>query len=165
MIKLKVTKVTKENFKNFGQFMYIPAEGEFIPTNQAAFFKFYGGMGLMDCHGITELGICTFKKRPLETSELEQHAGTPELLYALDGDFMMPIAPIIYQNGASCPDVSRAMAIRVNQYEGVIFNDGIWHWAPFPLQETSSVIVGFKKDTALTDILIKDIGDKIVMEV
>jgi hypothetical protein len=44
-----------------------------------------------------------------------------------------------------------------------VFNDGIWHWAPFPLKGSSSVIVGFEKDTAEKDLVIRDLDSKIVM--
>ena len=47
--------------------------------------------------------------------------------------------------------------------EGVVFNDGIWHWAPFPQEESSSVIVGFEKDTADNDLVIRDLDSRIVM--
>lgn len=163
MKTIEITSVTSENFRDLGQFIRIPAEGEREPTTQSPFFKFYGGLGLMNCHGLFELGICTFKRREFVADQLEQHAGTPELLYALDGPFVMPVAPIIRRNGEAFPDLARVRAIKVNQYEGVIFDDGNWHWAPYPLQETSSVIVGFKKDTGINDIVIRDLEEKIVM--
>lgn len=163
MKTLKVSYVTLENFSDIGQFIQIPVEGSLIPTTQSSFFKYYGGLGIMDCHGVTEIGICTFKKREFIVDQLEQHAQTPELLYALDGDFIMPVAPVIHQNGATYPDLSKIRAIRVRQYEGVIFKDGMWHWAPYPLKETSSVIVGFKKDTGTTDIIIRDLAEKFQM--
>jgi ureidoglycolate hydrolase len=163
MKNLKIAYVTKENFGDIGQFIQIPREGSLTPTNQSAFFKFYGELGILDCHGIPELGICTFKKRELLVDQLEQHSQTPELLYALDGDFVMPVAPIITKNGTAYPDLTKIRAIHVRQYEGVIFNDGMWHWAPYPSKEISSVIVGFKRGTGINDIIIRDLDEKFQM--
>ena len=76
----------------------------------------------------------------------------------------MPVAPIVQKNGESWPDLDNLVAIRVRMGEGVVFNDGIWHWAPFPLKASSSVIVGFEKDTADKDLVIRDLDSKIVMQ-
>ena len=165
MKKIKVQYVNEKNFKEFGQIIKTPAEGSRNPTHQSTGFKFYGELGLIDTKGkIFELGVCTFKKREMIATQMEQHAKTQELLYAIDGDFIMPIAPITQINGAAHPDMDKVTAIKVRQGEGVIFNDGIWHWAPFPLKETSSVLVGFTKDTALNDIVIKDLKEEFAIE-
>jgi ureidoglycolate hydrolase len=149
---------------SLGQIIYTPKEGERKPTLKSDSFNFYGGIALMNIKDVFELGICTFKQRALETDQLEQHALSQEMLFAIDGDFIMPVAPIIQMNGQSWPDLDRLVAIRVRMGEGVVFNHGIWHWAPFPLKETSSVIVGFEKDTADKDLVIRDLDGKIVME-
>ena len=162
---LKVTYLSEENFKGFGQIISIPDESSRVPTLESSFFKFYGGLGLMDCDDVVEIGVCTFKKRELETEELEQHAKTPEFLFAIDGDFIMPVAPITYKNDEAFPDLDRALALRVRQGEGVIFDDGIWHWAPFPIKDISSVLVGFKNGTAENDLVIKELDSKIIMNI
>jgi ureidoglycolate hydrolase len=152
---LKIAHVSAENFMNLGQIVTIPIEGSRKVTLESPFFKFYGGLGIMDFSGPMELGVCTFRSRDFVVEELEQHAHTQELLYAIDGDFIMPVAPIEKRNGGPWPDLSKITAISVRQGEGVIFHRGIWHWAPFPLQPVSSVLVGFAKDTAENDLVIR----------
>ena len=149
---------------SLGQIIYTPEEGKREPTLQSESFKFYGGIAFMNIKNVFELGICVFYQRALETDQLEQHAQTQELLFAVDGDFIMPVAPIVQKNGESWPDLDRVVAIRVPMGEGVVFNHGIWHWAPFPLKAKSSVIVGFEKDTADEDLVIRDLDSKIVMQ-
>ncbi|MBA7493163.1 hypothetical protein ES702_03719 [subsurface metagenome] len=163
MKKLSIQYVTADNFRDFGQVITIPTEGSLVPTTESEFHKFYGGLGFMTLREVMEFGVCTFKKRDLIVNQMEQHAQTQELLFAIDGDFIMPVAPILTQNGEAFPGTGKIIAIRVHQGEGVIFNHGIWHWAPFPLKETSSVIVGFEKDTAHNDITIRDLEEKIIM--
>ncbi len=164
IIDVKVEYLSPSVFgSSLGQIIYTPKEGEREPTLQSDSFKFYGGIAYMNIKHVFELGICTFKKRDLVTQQLEQHALTQELLFAIDGDFIMPVAPIIDKEGEACPDLDRLVAIRVKTGEGVVFNDGIWHWAPFPLKGSSSVIVGFEKDTVEKDLVIRDLDSKIVM--
>ena len=149
---------------SLGQIIFTPKEGEREPTLQSEAFKFYGGIALMNIKEVFELGICVFNQRELATDQLEQHALTQELLFAIDGDFIMPVAPVVQRNGESWPDLDHMVAIRVPMGQGVVFNNGIWHWAPFPLKATSSVIVGFEKDTADKDLVIRDLDSRIVMQ-
>lgn len=161
---LIVENVNNENFKGLGEIIKIPIEGEREPTLKSPFFNHYAGLGFIDCSDTVEFGITTFNKRELEVDKLEQHAKTPELLFAIDGAFVMPVAPITYQKGEAFPNLNQIKAIKVDQGEGVIFKDGIWHWAPYPYnKEKSSVLVGFKKGTYDDDIIIKDLEKKYLM--
>lgn len=164
MEDLLIKEVTPELVKGLGVIIKIPKEGERKPTLETPFFKHYAELGFLDCNDIVEFGITTFKKREFKVDKLEQHVKTPELLYAIDGAFVMPVAPIIYKDGEAYPDLEKIIAIKVGQGEGVIFDDGIWHWAPYPCdKEISSVLVGFKKGTCYDDIIIKDLDEKYLM--
>jgi len=161
--KMLIQYVSKENFSDLGVVIQIPKEGEVKPLLEASFFKHYGPLGFIEGKEDVEFGITTFKKRLLIASKLEQHSQTQELLYAIDGDFIMPVAPIINKEEKEFPDEEKILIIRVPQGVGVIFKKGYWHWAPFPIKDTSSVLVGFKKGTAENDIIIKDLKNKILM--
>lgn len=164
-IKVKVETLSSKVFdSSLGQIIVTPEEGQREPTLQSEDFKFYGGLAVMNIKNVFELGICVFNQRDLETDVLEQHALTQEMLFAIDGDFIMPVAPIIQKNGEPWPDLDRVVAIRVPMGQGVVFNHGIWHWAPFPLKARASVIVGFEKDTADKDLVTRELDSKIVMQ-
>jgi hypothetical protein len=161
---LIVKKVEPLIFKKFGEILRIPVEGELKPTLQSDSFKHYAGLGFLDCTDSVEFGITTFNRRPFNVVQLEQHAKTPELLFAIDGAFVMPVAPIIYKDREAYPDIGEIIAIKVDRDEGVIFKDGIWHWAPYPFdKEKSSVLVGFKKGTCEDDIIIRDLKEQYKM--
>jgi len=162
-ITAPVRLLEEKSFKRLGQIIRIPEEGSRKPTLQSEAFKFYGNLGIVAVKDKFELGVCTFRKRKLETTQLEQHAQTQELLYAIDGDFIMPVAPIKKIRGAAYPNLDRLEAVLVKQGEGVIFHDGIWHWAPFPVKRKSSVLVGFNKGTAKNDLVIRDLDVAVVM--
>lgn len=162
--ELKIVTVKQEMFNDFGVVIKIPKEGEKEPTLKSSFFKHYAELGFINCKEPVEFGITTFNKRKLLVEKLEQHANTQELLYAINGDFIMPVAPIVYKGGEAFPEVGKIIAITVGKGEGVIFNDGVWHWAPYPSdKEKSSVLVGFKKGTCHNDIIIKDLPQKYMM--
>ena len=163
--KVKVETLSPKVFDtSLGQIIVTPKEEQREPTLHSEDFKFYGGLAVMNIKNVFELGICVFNQRALETDQMEQHAQTQEFLFAIDGDFIMPVAPIIQKNGEPWPDLDHMVAIRVPMGQGVVFNHGIWHWAPFPLKAKSSVIVGFEKDTADEDLVIRDLDSKIVMQ-
>jgi hypothetical protein len=163
--KVKVEYLSPRVFAtSLGQIIFTPEEGKREPTLESEAFKFYGGIALMNIKNVFELGICVFNQRALETDQLEQHAQTQEMLFAIDGDFIMPVAPIIQKNGEPWPDLDSVVAIRVPMGQGVVFNKGIWHWAPFPLKARASVIVGFEQDTADKDLVIRNLDSRIVMK-
>jgi len=161
---IAIEDLSEESFKDLGVILRIPVEGEMEPIIQSSFFKHYGPLGFIECQDPTELGITTFKKREFIVEELEQHAQTHEMLFAIDGDFVMPVAPIVYENGVAYPDETKIKAIRVKQGEGVIFKQGYWHYAPFPIKDVSSVLVGFKKGTAVNDITMCKLKTVLLME-
>jgi len=161
--KMLIQYISKDNFSDLGVLIKIPQEGEMKPLLESSFFKHYGPLGFIEGEDPVEFGITTFKKRELIVDKLEQHSQTQELLYAIDGDFIMPVAPIINKEEEEFPDEEKIIIIRVPQGVGVIFKQGYWHWAPFPIKDISSVLVGFKKGTAENDIIIKDLKNKILM--
>jgi len=123
----------------------------------------YGALGVFDAKDTIEFGICTFKKRDLVIEQLEQHVLTQELLYAIDDDFIMPVATNIIQNSKNLPDIDNLIAVQLRRGEGVIFNKNTWHWVPFPYKEKSFALVGFIMDTAKKDLEIFDLKTKIRM--
>ena len=160
-MKLVAKRVNKENFAHMGQVIAIPQRSEVKPSLEGDGFWHVGELAFIDTYGPLEFGITTFDVRPKVTSCLEQHAKTPEMLLALDGPFVMPVAPMIEVEGKQEIDLSRLSAIYVEQGQGVIFKDGYWHWAPFPIERSSSVLVGFKPMTWADDIVIKDLPESV----
>ncbi len=157
--ELFIQYVDKKNFKELGKIIRIPVEKEKKPDFESEIIKFYGKLGLINGNRSFELGICIFKKRPFIISQLERHVNTQELLYAIDDDFIMPVAPAI----DNVPDLDNIVAVRVNRSEGVIFERGIWHWVPYPLKDESFTLVGFAKDTAEKDFEIYNLDENIRM--
>lgn len=163
-MKLKVQKLTRENFVHIGQVIQIPDAENTPAQHNGEGFVHHAELAFIETEGPLEFGITTFYKRPMKTSQLEQHAKTQEMLLAMNAPFVMPVAPKKVVDGKEMPDMSQIMAIYVNQGEGVIFHKGNFHWAPFTLAEKSSVLVGFEPKTWANDIIIIDLDEEIELE-
>ena len=123
--------------------------------------EFYGELGLIECRGELEIGICVFRNRPLVLDRMERHVMTQELLYAIDDDFIAVAAP--NEAGGEVPRLSELVALRVKRGEGLLFQKGVWHWAPYPFAAESFALVGFARGTATTDMIVRDLGRKIMI--
>jgi ureidoglycolate hydrolase len=163
MKKMKAVQVSQENFRDFGQMIAVPASGTLEPSAQSEIQTFFGKLGLIQCEGAVEIGICIARKRPFEITQIEQHAKTSELLFAMVGDFITPVAPSIIKNGIALPDMEKAIAIRVNQGQGVVFNKGIWHWTPYPVDDTATVLVAFQENTPQDDFIAAELAEAITV--
>lgn len=161
MKQIAAEHVTPENFKAFGKVIAVPKDRK--PDAQSEIQTYYGQLAIMQCTGSIQLGICVAKQRENIVEELEQHAQTQELLAALRGDFLVPVAPSLVEGGKAVPDVEHALAVRVNQGEGILFDTGIWHWTPYPVGETCDVLVGFKTDTPKDDFVASKLKEKFLI--
>ena len=161
--EVSIEQIDSIDFKKYGQVIRIPAPDEKKPGFKSNIINFYGALGVFDAKDTIEFGICTFKKRDLVIEQLEQHVLTQELLYAIDDDFIMPVATNIIQNSKNLPDIDNLIAVQLRRGEGVIFNKNTWHWVPFPYKEKSFALVGFIMDTAKKDLEIFDLKTKIRM--
>lgn len=153
----------KSNFKGLGQLIKIPDDESKKPDFESDILTFYGGLGLINSNLPIELGICIFKKREMIIEQFECHSLTQELLYAIDDDFVMPVAPNLTQKDGDVPDLEKAVAIRIRRGEGVIFERGVWHSVPYPFKDESFALVGFTKNTAKNDLKIFNLKEKIRM--
>ncbi len=141
----------------------LPERGGKRPDVENEFLRFFGKLGLIESSSGVEFGICAYHRRDLSVAAMEQHRRSAELLFAIDDDFVMPVAPNIA--GADTPDIARAFAIRVRRSEGVVFTPGTWHWVPYPVaKDESFALVGFAKDTPASDMNLFTIDPALRMQ-
>lgn len=159
MKTIKAVQANADNFKEYGMVIAVPDAGLREASDQSEIQTFFGKLGIMLCEGSTEIGICVANKRDNVVTQLEQHVNTQELLLAIKGDFITPVATSIMVDGKLQPDLNKANAIRVSQGQGILFNEGIWHWTPFPTGETVTVLVVFKNNTPQQDFTCVDLTE------
>lgn len=159
--RISVRQTLPQSLKGLVQLIARPPRAADGSQKIGEVIEFYGELALMECRGELEFGICVFHKRPMVLDQMERHARTPELLYAIDEDFIAVAAPS--EPGGETPRLSELVALRVRRGEGLLFQTGAWHWAPYPFAEESFALVGFARGTASTDMVIRDLGRKITI--
>lgn len=151
--ELTVIEAAKADLNGIGIALRLPEPSERRPDVENDIIRFFGKLGVIEAPGGVEFGICAYEKRNFAVDGLEQHRRSGELLYAIDDDFLMPVAPNIA--GVDQPDLSRAFTIRVRRSQGVIFAPGAWHYVPYPLKARSFALVGFAVNTAKDDMFFQ----------
>ncbi|MGA2477222.1 MAG: hypothetical protein ABSG63_00550 [Spirochaetia bacterium] len=141
-------------------FITLPAAAWHAPT-EAAPVQFYPEQGLITGRGDWELGIVAYRNRPFLVDHLEHHVTTGELLYAVDDDFIMPVAPT--KAGTELPDIEKMVAVHVRRGQGLLFGTAVWHWAPYPLRPQSFALVGFGRGTSTKDMIIRELDALVEM--
>jgi len=158
---IRVGRTIPDSLKGLVQYIALPPKSAEGPQKVGEVIEFYGELGLMKVPGEMELGICVFHKRPLVQEQMERHLSTQELLYAIDDDFIAVAAP--GGPGAKAPLASELVALEVRRGEGLLFQKGCWHWAPYPFAKESFALVGFSRGTATADMDIQPLGREITL--
>jgi hypothetical protein len=146
------------DFAKYGQAIIIPDKKTKKPDFESEAISFYGSLGLFDSKAPIEFGICKYGKRAFVVEQLEQHLRTQELLYAIDDDFIMPVALNIVRGSTNAPDLQTLIAVRFRRGEGALIHRETWHWVPYPFKKESFALVGFAKDTAKEDLSTFNLG-------
>lgn len=162
MKTFKAQRISNEVFNGLGRAIRITADTK--PDAKSDIQTYYGQLAIMECSGAIQLGICVAQRREYVVEELEQHTDTAELLAALKGDFVTLAAPPIEKDGKQYPDIDKAIAVRVNQGEGVFFDEGVWHWTPYAITPSCDVLVAFRKDTPKNDFTAFKLEEPVMME-
>jgi hypothetical protein len=158
---IRAGRTIPDSLKGLVQYIALPPKTAEGPQKVAGVIEFYGELGLMKVPGEMELGICVFHKRPLVQEQMERHANTQELLYAVDDDFIAVAAP--GEPGSKAPLASQLVALQVRRGEGLLFQKGCWHWAPYPFSDESYALVGFARGTATRDMDIQPLDRKVTI--
>ena len=160
--ELQVVDAAKADLRGIGVALKLPEPTERRPDVENDIIRFFGKLGVIEAPGGVEFGMCAYEHRDFLVEGLEQHRRSGELLYAIDDDFLMPVAPNL--PNADQPDLSRAFAIRVRRSEGVIFSPGAWHWVPYPIKKGKSfALVGFAIDTPKNDMFSQALNPPLKM--
>ncbi len=162
MKTLKAKHISPEVMEGLGKAVCVTAQTK--PDAVTDIQSYYGQLAIMKCDDAIQIGICVAKNREYIVDEMEQHAQTSELLFAVKGDFVTAVAPSVQVNGELRPDTDKAIAVRVNQGEGIFFDEGVWHWTPYAITPACDVLVAFKKDTPKNDFISCRLDEAIRME-
>lgn len=118
----------------------------------------------------SELGLCDAlsagrldcQVRDLSLSKLERHMQTPEMLFAMEGDSVICVAPPQQPKDGTLKDVK---AVRVVKGQALILDPGAWHWIPFPTgKQATCFLVVFRARTGADDLDFCDLAQPLTLE-
>jgi ureidoglycolate hydrolase len=157
---LKPSELTSESFKDFG---YVLSRESGKPGTDDTDLKYWGKIHKFQIDGDTSTGILYGLKRAPVVVSLERHLLTPEMLIALDGDSVFCFAK---PSPIGSDEIGEVQAFNVNQGDAFIMHPGTWHWACFPKDcEAAKFLVVFKSGTEENDLKVKELTDKITVEI
>ena len=134
-IKISPKKVTKKNFKKFGQIIDTSKKKYFKINN--GFAKRYDNLGKVDTStkkGKTIISIFSAKKRnfPMKVDMMEKHPlGSQAFVPMKETSFLVFVAP-----KGERPNLKKIESFRIPKQTGINLNPGIWH---FPLISTKNM--------------------------
>lgn len=163
MNPIKVQPISTEEFKNYGTYEHLIDPGGYCFHSQ--WFSFYRDLvsAPLSSNESLSFSVCVIKKRPLLADTFELHNHTSEVLLALDGNMIMQVAPATVNSVFNPEDVN---AFYVPKGTLVILKKGVWHHAPFAVDERVSVLVLLPERTYANDCteLSLSENDKIAIE-
>jgi ureidoglycolate lyase len=162
-MKLKVQALTADAFRLFGDVIAAPAHE---PTAQPEGMAYWAGVAELPELGTAySVGYATQEVRPFVQTMAERHLRTPELLMPVGGDMAVVAGPAEHLDEPErLPAPELFAAFRVPEGQGVIFRAGVWHWAPFAVDRTITLLVVYAAGTAEEDAVVVELPPEMIIE-
>lgn len=153
-IQVKAKLITQDNFREYGRYINVSTEN---PTYADDYFHWWNELDIIELGGKASIGMVRPNFNPQFDERLfEQHNHSPEMLCPLDRDIIVLV-------GKS--DVFDVEPIDKDKFDAFIvprgtivgLNPGVWHHAPMVFAESGNVLVIFKEDTSIDDMITKDL--------
>tara|TARA_Y100001936_G_C15940819_1_gene594612 strand:- start:506 stop:1000 length:495 start_codon:yes stop_codon:yes gene_type:complete len=134
-VKIKPKKISKKNFKKFGQLIDTSKKKYFEINNGYA--KRYDNLGKINTltkKGKTIVSIFSAKKRsfPMKIDMMEKHPlGSQAFIPMKETSFLVFVAP-----KGDRPNLKKIVSFKIPKQTGINLNPGIWH---FPLISTKNM--------------------------
>ena len=146
-----VEKLTAESFKDFGQLLTMKDVPAVKAENE---FDWYDTAGNIELSGSCCTGMLVCRPRPKKVVKMECHTQTSEVLFALEEDTVLAVAPA----GDSLEDNNSIRTFLLPQGTAVVMKTGTWHWIPFPAGgNDAKIMVLFRDGTGADDLNFKDL--------
>lgn len=152
MRRIHAESLEEGRFAPFGRLLRLPAPGTTRPTIARDAVTLYADLARIGAVGSdVEFGLALLDPREPTLESMERHVATAELLFAVRGDFVLPLV----EASAEVPGPDQVHCFVVREGQGCVLNTGTWHWAPYPMKGRCEVLVGFKAETPARDMIIE----------
>ncbi|MEK3888378.1 ureidoglycolate lyase [Bacillus sp. FSL K6-3431] len=132
-VTIKIEALTVANFEPFGKIVEVPASS---PTKVGDGWECWNYIQMMEVDTEVGMGLVNTKRRPFIIESMERHDSREELLIALQGDIIQPLAlSKDLENPDEKPDPSLVKCLHLKQGQGIIIKKGVWHSPAYPATE------------------------------
>lgn len=158
---IKIKKITPESFKKFGQTTGLPQKEPSVSTPGVDYWHAVNDLGGLGEEGVT--GFARVKPREFVLDKLERHCRSLEGFCLLTGGpTIFAVAPAgNNEDPKATPDIDQIEAFLLDNSQAVTIDEGVWHWAPFPIGQSVTVFLWLKGSTVPGDIDYKDLDSPI----
>lgn len=163
MKKLKARELGIEEFALYGTFARTDDDGAYhFGEPPVQFFRDLLKLELGGA-GSASFSVCRVSHRPLIVDKTEFHSRTGEGILPLDGDIIIHVGPAS-RRGALPLD--RFEAFRVPRGVLVSLKPGVWHHAPFALNQPAvNVLIVLPERTYANDCEVVELDEKQKLEI
>ncbi|MFW6237627.1 MAG: ureidoglycolate lyase [Bacillota bacterium] len=153
--KLEVEKITAEKFADYGTLVTMQ-DNQPNEDLEADIFTLYSHLASHNFESEIIFNLLEVIDREKTFSSLERHVETKEYFMALDRDVVVLVGKP--DNSKDYPEADTVRAFHLSAGEGILMDEGTWHWIPYPLNaETANMLVVFKKGTLEDDLVVEDL--------
>ena len=139
VLRIKVQELTPEAFKPYGSVIELPANED--TALSADRYTYWPMLSPLTCAcGKFQVGVCRMYKRPLRTQMLERQLGTQIFMTPLTGPMVIVFAKNEGLDPAERVNAQIAEAFLITPSQGIVINEGVWHYTPMPTEGDVDVI-------------------------
>jgi ureidoglycolate hydrolase len=148
MSALTLEPLTPENFAPFGKVLSRPTA---LPQAEGSGWNWWGEIATLAGDGRRwTFGYLALEPVRLTIDWAERHLRSPEVVFASTSDIAVYVAP----SGSDEPSLSELRIFRVPAGAGVMLDPGVWHGAPFALDDGTSAFVLLLEGTGRNDVTV-----------
>lgn len=151
MQTIKIEKVSKEAFKEFGQLIAFPIKEK--PTVEVETVTFWKQQVMFNIDGgEVEVGVLKVRKHDMIFDDFENHFKTATGLISLDGDFALAVST----PEDKIPNTKDIKAFEFKKNQLVLLDEKCWHGVAYPIDtDEITVLVIFKKGSLEDDTVFE----------
>jgi ureidoglycolate lyase len=165
-MKLKVKPLTAETFTQFGQVVSRPSSAPDASVEGGTLDYWADVVTAPDLGGPLGVGFATVIPRPFLQTCVERHMHGPEILQPAFGDMIVVVGPPLYPDEPDrLPPLEQFEAFRVAEGQAVVFNPGVWHYAPFAIDRPVCFTVFLRAGTLTDDAIFVDFSADDILEI
>ncbi len=143
-MKLMVpVKLNDSNFNEYGWAVRKPERALDVENDQLAYWDNMADLSNFNGNGL--LGFLEVKRIPIKMEMMDLLTESLRLYLSVDAK---PSIQFVALNkpGALEPDLDTLKAFYIENGDGVIIRENVWHWTPYALTETAGFVMGLKND-------------------